>query len=167
MFRALLIMGVSGTGKTTVGRLLAQELGWAFVDADDYHSAQNRAKMASGVPLTDEDRWPWLERLRGIVEEHAAAGRPMVLACSALKESYRRLLRRGLEDRFPVAHLTGPADLIRSRMAARESFMKPGMLDSQLAALEPPAGAITVGIERPVEEVVGDIRRRLGPLAHG
>jgi gluconokinase len=91
----------------------------------------------------------------------------MVLACSALKEPYRRLLRRGLEDRFLVVHLTGPPELIRSRMAAREHFMKPGMLESQLADLEPPVDAVTVGIDRPVGEVVGEILARLGVSLHG
>lgn len=137
----VVVMGVSGCGKSTVGALLAQRLGVAFLDADEFHPPENVAKMASGVPLTDEDRKPWLEYLNAELKRSKDA----VLACSALKESYRRILAQGTDCRF--VHLRGSIELIRSRMTQRQHrYMPASLLESQFAALEPPAQAIEVDI---------------------
>jgi len=135
-------MGVSGAGKTTIGELLAQRLGWRFIDADEYHPPENVAKMAAGVPLEDADRWPWLDalnrRLHG--EEHA------IVACSALKESYRRRLLAGIGE-ARVVYLYGSKALIAARIAARQHrYMPASLLDSQFATLEPPQAAIAVNV---------------------
>lgn len=157
----ILLMGVSGTGKTTVGRALAESLSWPFIDADDFHPPQNRAKMARGQPLTDSDRRPWLQILRGIAAGYVASGQSAVLACSALKQSYRNLLREGIEAQVPIVHLVGPVELIRQRMRPGDEFLKPGMLESQFDALEPPLGAVQVNIRPPVDQIVAEIRRAL------
>jgi len=137
----VIVMGVSGCGKSTVGALLAQTLGAEFLDADEFHPPENVARMAAGVPLTDADRRPWLERLNAELEKRKDA----VLACSALKESYRAILAAGLDCRF--VHLRGPIELIRSRMAQRQHrYMPASLLESQFAALEPPQHAIEVDI---------------------
>ena len=126
-------MGVSGCGKTTLGRALAERLGAAFVDADDLHPAAKVAKMASGQPLTDADRWPWLHRVAGALKDLA----PVVVACSALRRAYRDQLRGAGDVRF--LHLAAPQEVIADRMAARQGhFMPPGLLASQYATLEPP-----------------------------
>jgi gluconokinase len=139
----VLVMGVAGVGKTTIGAALAHALGWRFIDADDYHPPQNVAKMKGGIPLEDEDRWPWLSRLNKVLREEENA----VLACSALKEKYRHRLLQGIAH-FAVVYLHGSAELIRSRMQARaHHYMPASLLESQLAALEPPAGAIAIGVE--------------------
>lgn len=158
--RAILVMGVSGSGKTTVGRALAQTLGWAFADADDYHPESNRQKMASGQPLTDADREPWLLRLRELIEAHLRADQPLILACSALKERYRQSLAQGLTG-VEVVFLQGSRELIAQRMQRREHFMPVTLLESQLNTLEPPANAITVDISEPIEAIV---RRVVGQL---
>lgn len=159
--KIILLMGVAGSGKSTVGRLLAAGLGWEYHEADDFHSAANKAKMAGGVPLDDDDRAPWLAAIRAAMETNVAAGRPAVFTCSALKEQYRRVLL----DRLPAAtlvHLAGDRDLLLARIQGRHGhYMKPAMLDSQLAALEPPAGALTLDISRPPEALVAEIRRKL------
>ena len=138
----VVIMGVSGSGKTTIGKLLAVRLGCEFLDGDDFHPSKNVAKMAAGTPLTDADRKPWLEALNGKLAERRNA----VLACSALKESYRRLLSQGLADcRF--VHLRGSLELIRSRLADRQHlYMPASLLESQFAALEPPRDAIDIEV---------------------
>ncbi|MBB5234796.1 gluconokinase [Deinococcus budaensis] len=151
--RAVIVMGVSGSGKTTLGAALAGRLGWAFADADDFHPAANREKMASGVPLTDEDRAPWLEALHRLIADHVRRERPLVLACSALKERYRRTLIGELEG-VRIVFAQGSRDLIAGRMSARQHFMPVALLDSQLAALEPPQDALTVDIRLPLEENV-------------
>jgi gluconokinase len=136
----VVVMGVSGSGKTTIGRLLATRLGCEFIDGDDFHPPENVAKMAAGTALSDADRWPWLERLN-----RELAGRSdAVLACSALKESYRSVLSSGLRDcRF--VHLRGSIELIRSRLAERKHrYMPASLLESQFATLEPPQDAIEV-----------------------
>ncbi len=138
----LVVMGVSGCGKSTIGALLAARLGCAFLDADRFHPAENVAKMAAGTPLSDADREPWLKALNGRLQELQS----VVLACSALKQSYRQLLSQGLADcRF--VHLRGSIELIRERLAARRHhYMPASLLESQFAALEAPRGAIEVDI---------------------
>ncbi|MFZ5993309.1 MAG: gluconokinase [Deinococcota bacterium] len=145
----VIVMGVSGSGKTTLGKALAERLGWDFVDADDYHPQTNRDKMRQGQPLTDADREPWLLRLRALIEHHLTAGRPLVLACSALKESYRATLSGGLEGiRFVFLH--GSPDLIAQRMQKRTHFMPVRLLQSQLETLEPPREAIWIDTADPL-----------------
>lgn len=152
----VVVMGVSGSGKSTVGALLAKRLSVEFLDADEFHPPENVAKMAAGVPLTDADRKPWLERLNGELRQRKNA----VLACSALKESYRRALAQGIDCRF--VHLRGSIELIRTRMETRRHrYMPAALLDSQFATLEPPAGAIEVDIARPAEACVAEIAARL------
>lgn len=149
----IIVMGVSGAGKTRVGKALAAELGWRFVDADDVHPAENVAKMAAGVPLTDEDRAPWLERLRGLIAQALERGEDLVLACSALRRSYRQQLAVEPE-RMRWVYLTAPADIIARRLSERTGhFMPPGLLESQLATLEPPDEALVVDVT-PVPTVV-------------
>jgi gluconokinase len=153
----LVLMGVSGSGKTTIGRALAGRLGWRFIDADDHHPADNVAKMAAGIPLEDTDRWPWLDSLNQLLRKEQNA----VLACSALKESYRQRLLAGVAD-SRVVFLDGDKALIASRVAARKHRYMPAiLLDSQFAALEPPAHAIRVDVARPVEQSVAAILRAL------
>jgi gluconokinase len=160
--QVVVVMGVAGSGKSTVGRALAAALGWAFVDADDHHSAANVAKMARGEPLDDADRSPWLDELHGIIADALDRRSGLVLACSALKASYRERLTGG-DERVRFAYLAGTPELFRWRLAQRAGhFMKPGMLDSQLAALEPPADAIEADAALPVEAIVARIRRALG-----
>ncbi|MEW6688766.1 MAG: gluconokinase [Pseudomonadota bacterium] len=138
----VVVMGVSGSGKTTIGRLLAARLGCEFVEGDDFHPPANIAKMAAGTPLTDEDRWPWLERLN----QELRGRKNAVLACSALKDIYRGRLASGLE-RVRFVHLHGAFDLIQSRLRARKHlYMPASLLESQFAALEPPSEAIAVDV---------------------
>jgi gluconokinase len=157
--RVLVIMGVSGCGKTEVGRAVAQQWGADFQDADDWHTAEAVAKMAAGHALTDEDRGPWLERLRQKVIAATPAQGKTVLACSALRRRYRETLRNG-QDGVQFIFLEGTLDLIASRMAARKGhFMPTTLLDSQFAALEAPGSdeAITISIDQPLEGVVADV----------
>lgn len=138
--RVIIVMGVSGSGKSTVGRLLAERLGAAFADADDFHPPENKALMAQRIPLTDKERRPWLENLRAEVIKATPPGKTTVLACSALRDSYRRFLTDGTGPDVRVVFLHGPRELIAARLAARQDhFMPPDLLDSQLATLEPPA----------------------------
>jgi len=154
----VIVMGVSGCGKSTIGALLAQKLGAEFLDADEYHPPENVARMASGVPLTDADRGPWLERLNAELRMRQHA----VLACSALKESYRGALAEGIDCRF--VHLRGSIELIRSRMTRRQHrYMPAALLESQFAALEPPARAIEVDIAEAPAECVEAIAAALAP----
>jgi gluconokinase len=159
----LVLMGVSGSGKTTIGTLLAERTGAAFADADDYHSAANKAKMAAGHPLTDEDREPWLATLNGVLREWFADGRFGVLACSALKASYRETLAAGMPDgavRF--VHLDGSKELIAERLAHRHhEYMDPALLDSQMRTLEAPEDGIRVVNDREPGMVVDEILERL------
>lgn len=155
----VIVMGVAGSGKTTVGAALAAALGWRFVDADDHHAAESIAKMARGEPLGDADRWPWLDRLRAIVDAGLAGGERLVLACSALKASYRERLAGGAAGRVRFVYLAGSAELFRGRLAGRAGhFMKPAMLDSQLATLEVPADAVEVDAGVPVAAIVERVR---------
>jgi len=146
-------MGVSGSGKSTIGKPLAGRLGFAFLDADEFHPPENVAKMAAGTPLTDADRWPWLALLNKKLKEEKSA----VLACSALKQSYREALAQGLPDcRF--VHLRGSMELIRARLAERKHrYMPASLLESQFATLEAPADALAVDIAQPPERCVDAI----------
>jgi len=150
-------MGVSGAGKTAIGEALATELGWRFIDADDFHPEANVAKMAAGEPLDDPDRWPWLDRLNAMLRAEEDA----VLACSALKERYRARLAKGV-GRVEWIYLKGDFDLIRSRLLQRQHrYMPASLLESQFAALEPPARAITVDVSADVATCVAAIAARL------
>ena len=159
--RVLVVIGVAGSGKTTVGRALAARLGWAFEDADDHHSAHALATMARGIGLTDADRAPWLARLAALVGQRAAEGPPTVLACSALKARYREALRAGRAD-VQFAWLDVPEPVLAQRLADRRGHVAgPALLPSQLGAFEPPQGALRLDGERPVAEVVEQAARRL------
>lgn len=153
----IVIMGVSGSGKTTVGAALAAATGGAFFDGDDFHSEGNVRKMRSGTPLTDEDRQEWLESLRDLIARRALERGPTFVACSALKESHRAVLR----SRHPglrFVHLHGPQEMIRSRIDARRGHYMPAvLLASQFAALEPPVDAIAIDISREGCDPVGEI----------
>ena len=156
----VLLMGVSGAGKTTVGTLLASQLGWEFADADDYHPVANVEKMRNGIPLTDTDRGTWLDRLRELVLAWIAARKNGVLACSALKKAYRDILVVGPEVR--VVYLKAGRDVLRERLTGRHGhYMKEGMLESQIATLEEPEDAIVVDGGEPAAESVREIRERL------
>jgi len=156
----VLLMGVAGSGKTTVGEALAAQLGWEFADADDYHPAANVAKMASGIPLTDEDRVSWLDRLRELILSWITANKNGVLACSALKQAYRDRLKMGPGVR--VVYLKGARELFRERLLARHGhYMRESMLNSQLATLEEPSDAIVVEADAAVERIVADILEKL------
>ncbi len=152
--RFIIIMGVSSSGKTSVGKALAARLGWDFYDADDLHPPANIAKMAGGIPLGDEDRRPWLRSLHDLIAARLNEGRPGVLACSALKENYRQSLLWGNQD-VQIVYLKGSYELINKRMAMRAGhYMKPDMLQSQFEVLEEPVDALTVDIALPVYEIV-------------
>lgn len=155
----VVVMGVSGSGKTTIGKSLAERLGCEFIDGDDFHPPANVAKMASGAPLEDADRWPWLERLNGELQKRKS----VVLACSALKQSYRDALLKDVPTRALV-FLNGTKDLLRKRLETRRHrYMPASLLESQFAALEPPRTAIEVDVAQPVERCVGEIASRLRP----
>jgi gluconokinase len=156
-----IVMGVTGSGKTSVGRLLAQQLGWEFADADDFHPSANVEKIARGIPLTDEDRAPWLELLRIQIANWIANGQNAVLACSALKRTYRQELSVGPEVRF--VYLKGSPELIAQRLRLRRGhFADEKILASQFADLEEPEAAVTVDISQTPEKIVAEIRERLG-----
>ena len=161
----IVLMGVSGAGKTTVGRLLAQALGAEFAEGDAYHPPGNIEKMRRGIPLEDADRWPWLQILSAQIDRWLTAGSTVVLACSALKQRYRDVLAKGRPGvRF--VHLEGDKALIRLRLDRRRGHYMPAvLLDSQFAALEPPADAITVNVTGTPEAIVADILQRLGQNA--
>jgi len=159
----LVLMGVSGTGKTTVGKILATDLGWDFVEGDDFHPARNVAKMKAGIPLGDEDRRPWLQALRQRVEEACRQGENVVLACSALKREYRQYLQRHDLACVYYVFLHGSEELISRRLAKRKGhFMDPNLLQSQFEALEVPEGTLQVEITPPPEVIAAEIRRKLG-----
>jgi gluconokinase len=153
----IIVMGVSGCGKSAVGKALAEKLSYPFYDGDDFHSEANKAKMVADIPLTDEDRFPWLETLAELMRETDE----MVLACSALKESYRKILNIGPQVRF--VYLKGDPHLIRKRMEARKGhYFKADLLDSQLEALEEPKDALIIDIKPSVAQIVENIL--LNPL---
>ncbi len=156
----IVLMGVTGAGKTTVGKALAGDLSWRFADADDYHSAANIAKMRAGIPLTDEDRAPWLQALHHAVVAWLAAAESVVLACSALKAAYRDQLLISPEVR--LVYLRGNVRLFAGRMASRQDhFMNPHLLRSQFETLEEPTYALTVDASLTVAQLVSEIRRGL------
>ena len=156
----IVVMGATGSGKTTIGILLAQRLGWTFVDADEFHSAANKDKMHRGIPLTDDDRLPWLNTIHEQIERWLADNKNVVLACSALKQSYRDLLWRGPEVRF--VYLKGSYKLIHDRLLRRTGhFADEHILAGQFADLEEPTDAVTVDITPPPERIVDEICGRL------
>jgi gluconokinase len=149
----VVVMGVSGSGKTTIGEALAAQLGWRYLDADDYHPPENVAKMAAGTPLQDADRWPWLDKINLTLKKQGDA----VLGCSALKDSYRQRLTAGLKD-YGFVYLKGSFELLSKRAAARKHrFMPASLLKSQFETLEPPRDAIVVDVAQPVEACVRQI----------
>uniref|UniRef100_A0A8C3WQL4 Gluconokinase n=1 Tax=Catagonus wagneri TaxID=51154 RepID=A0A8C3WQL4_9CETA len=174
----LLVMGVSGSGKSTVGALLASELGWKFYDADDYHPEENRMKMGKGIPLNDQDRIPWLCNLHDILRRDVASGQRVVLACSALKKGYRHILIRGkecaplkcdesekeekpAEVKLLVVHLTGSFEVISGRLLKRKGhFMPPELLQSQFNTLEPPSAPenfVQISVDQSPSEIIAII----------
>ena len=161
----VIIFGVSGAGKTTIGQLLAEELGWRFYEADDFHSQANIDKMHQGTPLTDEDRWPWLESLRQMIKRCLAAGENAVLACSGLKEAYRRRLR--LNADVKLVFLRGDYELIANQLRQRRGhFMNPALLQSQFADLEEPLpteDAVVIELGQSPRELVQEIKGKLRP----
>ena len=155
--RFFIVMGVSGCGKSSVGKGLAQSLGWDFYDADDFHPFENVAKMANGIPLDDSDRAPWLATLNELISSSLKADQPGVLACSALKERYRQRLMDGNAG-VQIVYLKGSYDLIWSRMEQRtDHYMKPHMLKSQFETLEEPTNALTIDISMPLDDIVQEI----------
>lgn len=159
----IVLMGVTGTGKTTVGQALAQAMGCEFADADDFHSAENRAKMHASIPLTDADREPWLRSLHAQISAWLSQGTDAVLACSALKQAYRAQLTAGAAPglvRF--VYLSGPESVIRGRLERRKGhYMPASLLDSQMAALEPPHDALRISVTQPVHTIVQQIMAAL------
>jgi len=157
----VIVMGVVGAGKTTVGKMLAAQLGWEFADADDYHPASSVEKIRNGIALTDADRAPWLGELRAAIDHWIAESKSVVLACSALKRSYREKLQAGPAVRF--VYLKGSEALIGERLRSRQGhFANDSILVSQLADLEEPEGAVTVDVSNSPQQIVASIRTRLG-----
>ena len=158
----LVIMGVSGSGKSTVAGILAGQLGWDLAEGDDLHPAASVAKMSAGTPLTDADRWPWLDTVTEWITEHTAAGLPGIITCSALKRIYRDRMRG---EHVVFVHLTGDKDTIGRRITARQDhFMPPALLDTQIATLEPPGpdeNVLEIDLGRPPAEEAAEIITRL------
>lgn len=157
-------MGVSGSGKTTIGEELARRIGWRYEDADTFHPASNIAKMSAGQPLSDEDRWPWLRAIAVEIDRVSAAGERIVIGCSALRRVYRDVLVHGRDD-VRIVYLQGTQALIAGRLGRRtDHFMPAALLTSQFKTLEPPTSeehAIIVSIDAPVEAIVDDILKQL------
>jgi gluconokinase len=165
MLCALIVMGVSGSGKSTIADQLAERIGWRCEDGDKFHPASNIAKMSAGHPLTDQDRWPWLQAIADEIDRLCKAGERAVIACSALKRAYRDILVHGRDD-VRIVYLDGTQQLIADRLAKRKGhFMPAGLLESQFKTLEPPAreeNPLTVSIDGSVDAIVDDIVRQLG-----
>lgn len=156
----ILLMGTTGAGKTTVGKLLAEKLGWIFLDADDFHPAANIEKMKHGIPLTDADRWPWLEQIHSELVRLNEAGKNVVLACSALKDSYRKRLSAGFDLR--IVYLRGSYEVMRSHIAARHGhFAGASILAGQFSDLEEPQDALVVDVGATPGEIADQVVRRL------
>ena len=154
-------MGVSGSGKTTVGQSVARELDLPFIEGDDFHPQKNIEKMSAGIPLTDADREPWIDALAMGINNRAAS-HDVIVACSALSQHVRDRLRNAVREPLHFIFLTAPAEVIQERLNARpRHFMKPGMLKTQLKALEPPSDAVTVDVNRPLAEVCRDVAARV------
>ena len=162
----LIVMGVSGSGKSTIGEQLARRIAWTYEDGDGFHPASNVAKMSAGHPLSDDDRWPWLMAIAEEIDRVCLTGEHAVIACSALKRAYRAVLVHGRSD-VRIVFLRGSEQLIANRLAQRKGhFMPPGLLASQFETLEPPDASenpATVSIDASVEMIVNDIIRQLGP----
>lgn len=162
---ALVVMGVSGSGKSTIAEKLAERLAWSYEDGDRFHPANNVAKMSAGQPLTDEDRWPWLQAISDEIDRVCREGEHAVIACSALKRAYRDVLVHGRND-VRIVYLSGSRQLIAERLARRKGhFMPPGLLASQFKTLEPPDRSenhVTVSIDASVNAIVDDIISQLG-----
>jgi carbohydrate kinase (thermoresistant glucokinase family) len=162
-----IVMGVSGCGKSTIAQLLAESIGADFIDADDFHPADNKTKMAAGVPLDDSDRWPWLDALNKLLRDRAAHRQTTVLACSALRQAYRDVLARELETATFI-YLAGSKAEIQARMEARSGhFMPSTLLDSQFATLEEPTDAIRISIVQSPEKIVAEILVIIGIPSSG
>ena len=161
---ALVVMGVSGSGKSTIGEVLAARLGWRYEDADKFHPASNVAKMSAGQPLTDEDRWPWLKAIAAEIDRVCDSGGHVVIGCSALRRVYRDILVHGRTD-TRIVYLEGSQQLIAARLSRRKGhFMPPALLASQFRTLEPPGEAehpVTVSIDAPIEAIVDQILDQL------
>ena len=157
---ALIVMGVSGSGKSTIADALAKRIGWRFEDGDRFHPASNIAKMSAGQPLTDEDRWPWLQAIANEVDRLCGKGQRAVIACSALKRAYRNVLVHGRDD-VRIVFLDGTQELIAGRLSARRGhFMPPGLLESQFGTLEPPTAderPIAISIDATIDAIVDGV----------
>ena len=160
----LIVMGVAGSGKTTIAKALVALTGWQFAEGDDYHSEANRKKMHSGVPLTDEDRAPWLASLHEVILGWHQRGESGVMTCSALKQSYRDVLSAGLpKEAYRFILLEGSPELLQERLSARQGhFMNPGLLASQFATLEEPEDAIRVTVDRPPDVIARVVLEQIG-----
>lgn len=153
-------MGVSGSGKTTLGKGLAKHFSMPFFDADDFHPESNIEKMNHGIPLNDDDRWPWLAKLNSLLKDNLGEG--CILACSALKASYRHRLTNGFETEVQLVYLKGSYDVIYQRMVMRENhFMPAELLQSQFDALEEPKNALVLDCDQSLEEMIGKIKKEV------
>jgi gluconokinase len=158
MAQVIIVMGVSGSGKTTIGSMLAHDLGWQFYDADDFHPPANREKMSQGIPLNDEDRADWLKSLQTLIHKNIEEGASCVLACSALKQRYREMLAVNEKARF--VYLRGSYEQVKTRMKRRKDhYMPVQLLQSQFEALEEPQEAVIVDISNSPEEIIKFIRK--------
>ncbi len=166
--RVVVVMGVSGSGKTTIAATLADRMGWRLLEGDAFHPPENVAKMRAGTPLTDADRWPWLRAIAGEIDAARASGQPLVVACSALKRAYRDILI-GRRPDVVLVHLAGSADTIGQRLKVRtDHFMPPGLLDSQFATLEEPGTdespivvAVTASPDEIADRIIVELRKRM------